>query len=83
VFCFVEWRKKGIPFIASSASEVQFFSILKETLFGVHLRCVQEEFDFGGEIGKENGLTGMCSFCLFVCNLEFLVVSGIMELLRQ
>jgi hypothetical protein len=38
VFCFVEWRKKGIPFIASSASEVQLFSILKETLFGVHLR---------------------------------------------
>jgi hypothetical protein len=44
---------------------------------------VQEEFDFGGEIGKENGLTGMCSFCLFVCNLEFLVVPGRMELLRQ
>jgi hypothetical protein len=78
VFCFVEWRKKGIPFIASSA-----ISILKEMLFGVHLRCVQEEFDFGGEIGKENGLTGMCSFCLFVCNLEFLVVAGRMELLRQ
>ncbi len=44
---------------------------------------MQEEFDFDGEIGKENGSTGVCSFCLFVCNLEFLVVSGIMELLRQ
>ncbi len=44
---------------------------------------MQEEFDFGGEIGKENGLTGMCSFFLFVCNLEFLLVSGRTELLRQ